>query len=154
MLQFYLHHPGPYEGKSSNKDDHGQIYSLMDEEENQETIRRKQRAHRKARKTDKKQDRDKYRLLQQAAQFNIRVKNEYMHSVSNNFKENPKKFWSFLKSRGQVASWVAMLKNKNGYLKSDKTSKAEILNDQFQSVSPEKILPAYLTKVQIPINQW
>ena len=32
-----------------------------------------------------------------------------------------------------------MLKNKNGYLKSDKTSKVEILNDQFQSVSPEKI---------------
>ena len=77
-----------------------------------------------------------------------------MQGASNNFKENPKKFWSFLKSRGQVASWVTMLKNKNGYLKSDKTSKAEILNDQFQSVSPEKILPVYLTKVQIPINQW
>ena len=57
-----------------------------------------------------------------------------MQDASSNFKENPKKFWSFIKSRGQEASGVATLKNKNGYLKSDKTSKAEILNEQFQSV--------------------
>ena len=57
-----------------------------------------------------------------------------MQDASSNFKENPKKFWSFIKSRGQEASGVATLKNKNDYLKSDKTSKAEILNEQFQSV--------------------
>ena len=99
------------------------------------TIRRKQRAHRKARKTARKRDRDRYRRLQQEVQFSIRRANrEYMQDASSNFKENPKKFWSFIKSRGQEASGVATLKNKNGYLKSDKTSKAENLNEQFQSV--------------------
>ena len=99
------------------------------------TIRRKQRAHRKARQTAKKRDRDRYRRLQQEVQFSIRRANrEYMQDASSNFKENPKKFWPFIKSRGQEASGLATLKNKIGYLKSDKTSKAEILNEQFQSV--------------------
>ena len=54
--------------------------------------------------------------------------------VSDNFVSNPKKFWSHIKSMGQESVGVASLKNRDGFLKSDNTSKAEILNSQFQSV--------------------
>ena len=54
--------------------------------------------------------------------------------VSNNLKENTKRFWSFIKSKRQESTGVAPLINKEGYLHSDSTKKAEILNQQFQSV--------------------
>ena len=54
--------------------------------------------------------------------------------MSDTFKENPKKFWAYVKSTGQEASGVFPLKNKDGFLKSDSTSKANILNEQFVSV--------------------
>lgn len=98
-------------------------------------IRRKQRAHKKARTTGKKRDRDRYKMLQQQTQFEIRrADRKYMEDASDNYTENPKKFWSLIKSKGQEASGVSALKNKEGYMKSDNKSKAEILNDQFQSV--------------------
>ena len=83
-----------------------------------------------------------------------------MQDASNNFKENPKKFWSFIKIRGQEASWVATLKNKNGYLKSNNTRRTEILNDQFQSVysredtasTPDKGPSPHQSMVNITIN--
>jgi len=78
-------------------------------------IRRKQRAHTKAGNTKIKRDIDRYNRLQRD-------------------KANPKRFWSFIKSRGQDASGVPTLKNKDGFLKSDTSSKANILNDQFKSV--------------------
>ena len=57
-----------------------------------------------------------------------------MEDVSTDYKENSKKFWSFIKSKGQEWTGVAPLKNKMGFLQSDNKSKAEILNEQFQSV--------------------
>jgi hypothetical protein len=41
------------------------------------------------------------------------------------YKENSKKFWSFIKSRGQEWTGVAPLKNKMGFLQSDNKSKAK-----------------------------
>ena len=41
---------------------------------------------------------------------------------------------SFVKNTGQEATGVSPLKNKDGFLKSDSTSKANILNNQFVSV--------------------
>ncbi|XP_071123861.1 uncharacterized protein [Mytilus edulis] len=48
--------------------------------------------------------------------------------------EKPKRIWSFLKSKGQNSVGVAPLKNKEGFLKSDSQSKANILNELFCSV--------------------
>ena len=58
---------------------------------------------------------------------------KYMEEiVSNDLKENPKVFWSHIKNK-QESTGVAPLKNKNGFIHSDSSSKLEILNDQFVS---------------------
>ena len=44
------------------------------------------------------------------------------------------KFWTAIKSKKQESTGVAPLKNKEGFIYSDTTSKSEILNKQFQSV--------------------
>jgi hypothetical protein len=54
--------------------------------------------------------------------------------ISTDLKENPKRFWAAIKSKKQESTGVAPLKNKEGFIHSDTTSKAEILNEQFQSV--------------------
>ena len=43
-------------------------------------------------------------------------------------------FWFFVKNTGQEATGVSPLNNKDDFLKSDSTSKANIINDQFVSV--------------------
>ena len=99
-------------------------------------IRRKQRAHAKARKSKKKKDHDRYKRLQKEVKFMIRIANKsYVESTVNEaYETNNKKFWGFVKSKKQESTGIPPLKNKDGYLKSDSASKAEILNEQFQSV--------------------
>ena len=74
-------------------------------------IRRKQRAHKKARSTGNKRDMDRYKRLQHDVQYQIRsAHKDYMKTaVSDTFKENPKKFWAYVKSTGQEASGVSPL---------------------------------------------
>ena len=105
-------------------------------------IRRKQRAHKKARETNTKRDRDRYKRLQKEVQFQVRKANKtYMQdTVSNESKDNSKKFWSFVKSKGQEFTGVAPLKNKDGFLQSNTQSRANILNEQFKSVFTEEDL--------------
>ena len=105
-------------------------------------IRRKQRAHKKARETNTKRDRDRYKRLQKKVQFHVRKANKtYMQdTVSNESKDNSKKFRSLVKSKGQEFTGVAPLKNKDGFLQSNTQSRANILNDQFKSVITEEDL--------------
>ena len=103
-------------------------------------IRQKQRAHRKARSTGIKRDVDRYKRLQHDVQYQIRpAHKDYMKTaVGDTFKENPKKFWSFVKNTGQEATGVSPLKNKDRFLKSDSASKANILNNHFVSLFTKK----------------
>ncbi|KAL8617025.1 hypothetical protein ACOMHN_014196 [Nucella lapillus] len=105
-------------------------------------IRRKQRAHTKARKTGKKRDQDRYKRLQQEVKDNIKkASHHYLDTVvTDDFKTNSKKLWAYVKSKGQESQGVSLLKNTEGYLKSDNCSKAEILNNQFKSVFTEEDL--------------
>ena len=98
-------------------------------------IRRKQRAHKRSRRTGTKKDKDRYKKLQAEVQFEVRSAHKhYMQDVvSDSYKENPKKFWSYIKSTGQESAGVSPLKNEDGFLKSDNQSKANILNSQFES---------------------
>ena len=49
----------------------------------------KQKAHKKARKTKKKRDVDRYKRLQQEVQYEVRQANKkYMEDVSTDYKEN------------------------------------------------------------------
>ena len=99
-------------------------------------IRRKQRAHRKARQTKTKRDNDRYKRLQRDVQYKIRRANKaYMeNTVSSDCKDNSKKFWAYVKSKGHEFTGVAPLKNQEGFLQSDTKARANILNEQFKSV--------------------
>ena len=103
-------------------------------------IWRKQLAYRKARRTSKKRDKDRYKRLQSEVQLQIRKSHKgYLQEVvSDSYKGNPKKFWSYIKSAGQEASGVSPLKNEDGFLKSDSPSRANILNRKFESVFPKE----------------
>ena len=98
--------------------------------------RRKRRAHMKAKKSSQSKDWDRFKWLQSEVQRSTRYAHRrYMADVvSNDLKENTKRIWSFIKSKRQESTGVAPLINKEGYLHSDFTKKAEILNLQFQSV--------------------
>lgn len=99
------------------------------------SIRRKQRAHRKARRTGKKRDMDRYKSMQQEVKFHVRqAHRQYMEDIiSDDFTNNSKKFWAYVKSKGQDSAGVAPLKNTDGFLQSNSAKKAEILNEQFRT---------------------
>ena len=99
-------------------------------------MRKKQRAHRLAKPTRQAWDWNRYKKLQAEAQRSTRKAHKGCMEdiVSQYLKENSKRFWSFIKSKRQEASCVSALMNKDGYLQSDSSVKAEILNKQFQSV--------------------
>ena len=67
--------------------------------------------------------------------FPIRTAHKkYMEEVvSNDLQDNPKVFWSYIKSKRQESTGVAPLKNRDGFIHSDSSSKVEILNEQFVS---------------------
>ena len=115
-------------------------------------IRRKQRAHSKARRTKKKKDTDRYRRLQREVKHMIRVANrQYIETTINEaYTSNNKRFWSYVKSKGQESSGIPPLKSKDGFLKSDSYNKAEILNEQFRSVFTEEDLTNIPDKGQSP----
>ena len=98
-------------------------------------MRRKQRAHRKAKKSGQSKDWDRFKRLQSEVQRSIHTAHKrYMTDVVSNDLKNTKRFWSFIKSKRQESSGVAPLINTEGYLHSDSTKKAEIFNQRFPSV--------------------
>ena len=54
--------------------------------------------------------------------------------ISPDMESNPKRFWSFIKSKRRDKCGTAPLKGEDGFTHSDAAQKAEILNDQFTSV--------------------
>ena len=68
---------------------------------------------------------DRYKRLKQETQWEVRQANKkHMEEVSTNYKDNSKKFWSYIKSKGQELTGVAPLKNKLGFCKA--TIKAKL----------------------------
>ena len=99
-------------------------------------MRRKQRAHQKAKKSRKDKDWKRYKKLQKEVQSSTRrAEKDFLQNViSGNLKQDPKRFFSYVKSRKQDYVGVSSLVDKDGYLLSDTTKRANILNEQFQSV--------------------
>ena len=96
---------------------------------------------------------DKYQRLKQKVQWEIRQANKnYMEEVSTDYKDNSKKFWSYIKSKGQEWNGVAPLKNKMGFLQSDNKSKVAILTEQFQSVFTKENLNNFPNKGKSPYS--
>ncbi|CAG2211775.1 unnamed protein product [Mytilus edulis] len=95
---------------------------------------KKQRAYTLAKSSGKTRDKKKYKFLKAQLQKEARqAHSNYMEDiVSNDLEKNPKRFWSYVKSRKQDASQIVTLKSKDGFLHSDTDTKASILNQQFQ----------------------
>ena len=98
-------------------------------------ISRKNKAGFKARKTNTQKDRERFRKLKSQTQRATRAAyNSYIYNIiSPEQSNNPKRFWSFIKSKKQENSGVAPLRADNGIIYSDSKNKAEILNSQFKS---------------------
>ncbi|CAG2217784.1 unnamed protein product [Mytilus edulis] len=97
---------------------------------------KKQRAYTLAKSSGKTRDIKKYKFLKSQLQKEARqAHSNYMEDiVSDDLQKNPKRFWSYVKSRKQDASQIVTLKSKDGFLHSDTDTKVSILNQQFQSV--------------------
>ena len=96
---------------------------------------------------------DRYKRLKQKVQWEIRHANKtYMREVSTDYKDNSKTKWSYIKSNGQEWICVAPLKNKMRFLQSDNMSKAEILNEQFQSVFAKENINNFLNVSKGPCS--
>ena len=94
--------------------------------------RRKYRAWKKARKTNRRKDWNRYRLIKKETRaINRRAQEKYTKKIVQG--ENSKSMWRLIKSRKCDPTGVAPLE-KNGIIHNDRKSKADILNDQFCSV--------------------
>lgn len=78
----------------------------------------------------------RYKFLKAKLQKESRIAHgKYMEDIiSTDHKEQPKRFWSYIKSRKQESTGIVTLKDIDGLLHSDTPTKASILNQQFQSV--------------------
>ena len=99
-------------------------------------MRQKQRAHWRAKKTRKERHWKRYKDLQRSAQKASRqTEKTYLQKVvSEDLDKNPRRFWTYIKSRKQENEGVSSLIDQDGFLQSDSQKKADILNSQFQSV--------------------
>ena len=111
-------------------------------------MRHKQRAHWRAKKTEKHKDWNRYKKLQAAVQRETRTTEKtYMEEVvSGELMQNPKRFSSYIKSKRQESEGVSSLIDKNGFLQSDSTKRAEVLNDQFVSAYTKEDTERLLSK--------
>ena len=63
-----------------------------------------------------------------------RCKEEYENRIALESKENPKRFWKYIKSQTKSKGKITELADKDGNLTTDDLQKAEILNNHFASV--------------------
>ena len=99
--------------------------------------RRKKRALRRARHTQKPEDLTRYKELQKTTQRECRiVYNSYIRTTVSEDRD-PKKLYSFIKSRRCDSSGIAPLR-RDGLLQNDSKTKATMLNQQFTSVFTEE----------------
>ena len=69
-----------------------------------------------------------------ATKATIYAKRKYERSIAQNIKDNPKTFWSYVRSKTKSRTGIADLKGENGQMLSTDIDKANALNDFFASV--------------------
>ena len=118
-------------------------------------IRRQQRAHKRSRRTRTKKDKDRYKKLQAEVQFEVRsAHKQYMQDVvSDSYKGNPKKFWSYMKSTGQDQQVYLPLKMKMAFLKVITRAKPTSSTASLSRSTPRRTPAHYLTKDPAPIQK-
>ena len=76
---------------------------------------------------------------------------------SNDLKDNPKRCWSFIKSKRQECTGVVPLMNKDAFLQGDPAKKTEILNQQVYTKEdpgsiPDKVPSPFSSMEDIKVN--
>ena len=111
------------------------------------------RAWSKWKKSNSQSAHSHYLSLKKYVQHSFRVTYwNYINDLISPHKEDgkyqgQKRFWSYIKSLKQDYSGVSSLKH-NGKLVTDSIGKAEVLNTQFQSVSPKILMETPPVKAQ------
>ncbi|XP_053381379.1 uncharacterized protein LOC128549116 [Mercenaria mercenaria] len=122
--------------------------------ETRRLTRRKLRAFQKAKTTGNRRDIQRYNRLKSTCQKSIRQAHDnYMRNIiSPEAKQNPKKFWSFIKGKKQESSGVSRLRSSDGLIHSESNTKANILNAQFQSAYTKEDLTTMPNKGPSPYD--
>lgn len=96
-------------------------------------LNKKETARRSAKKLDSYINREKYRKLRKESKLLIDKKyKEYINSLGEAIKKNPKRFWSYFRSKTKSNSIPASIKFKNrSFLSAN--DKAEVFNQYFYS---------------------
>ena len=97
--------------------------------------RKKDRVFKKAKHSGRETHWAKFREVRSLMQREVRrAKRHYLNDViSPQLHENPKRFWSYIKSKRNESTRVASLRNTDGLLYNDSQTQANILNNQFKS---------------------
>ncbi|KAL8608407.1 hypothetical protein ACOMHN_002640 [Nucella lapillus] len=100
--------------------------------------------------TGKKKDVDRYRRIQAQTRYEVRqASRKYLEDVvSEDYRTNSKHFWSYVKSKKQEADGVAPLKDKQGFLRSNRQRSWVTNSDLFLQ---KRIPPVYQTRDQVLI---
>lgn len=124
--------------------------------------KKQRKAFNKAKKSGKKEHKDKYKKIKATTQREIRrAQSKYMNEViSPQLKEKPKSFWQYIKGKKTESSGVSPLRGKDGLLYSDPNVQSNILNEQFKSAftcedtsnMPDKGSSPYPTMPDIKVN--
>ncbi|KAK3094514.1 hypothetical protein FSP39_002723, partial [Pinctada imbricata] len=123
--------------------------------ETRRLTRRKHRAFLKAKSTGRHKDLKRYKCLKSTCQRTIRkAHDDYIKDIiSPDAKQNPKKFWSYVKGKKQESTGVAPLRSADGLIHSDSETKANILNSQFKSVYTREDLTTLPDKGPSPYSE-
>ena len=105
-------------------------------------IKRKNRQRKKALKTKVSIDVEKYRQLRhQTKQMISKEKKAHVTKLRHSLFENPKRFWSFIKTSTKINQKPTFLRDGREFIK-DSVEKANVFNRFFHSVfSPPDLIP-------------
>ena len=123
----------------------------------QRITRRKQRAYNRCtNKPTTSREHRKYRELQkQTKQLCKSAYNIYINNlISPDNSTNPKRLYSYINNQRKDQSGIQQLQDKDGFIRSDSLTKANILNQPFKSVftQNEDISTMYQTKALAHIH--
>lgn len=105
---------------------------------------RKHKVHTRAKHSNDTKEKKRFKALKRQLQRESRRTHKaYLEDiVCDDLRTNPKRFWSYMKTRKQDSSQIVTLRSKDGFLYSDTAIKTAILNEQFQSLYTREDLSA------------
>ena len=95
-------------------------------------IRKKNRTLSKAKKTKDPEIYKEFKQLRNRIKNVVKYKaNQYLYDLCDGLFENPKRFWSYLKSKSKTSALPQILRDDKGNEALDDKNKAELFNDYF-----------------------